>query len=702
MAKKKSQSQSTKVLKEDNELLEKYGFIPDKEYMEWDTYFTDRFNELQDARENNIEEIWRNARDQYLIDEWEPKSGVKLEDWQSRIPYRASYKKVQTSIGLLVANEPNFFVRTVNERIPGARYLVRNTVENEFRETDGKAEISKLYFNTGLYGTGYIRVSYDYLDKKVTYIGESEPRTISEYDNVFLETLDNWNVYMDDGGVPNRIRSYRDVVYGSPTSWEVAKRKYPESEYPNMKYVQPYLDSIHRRKDDGRPENTTISGYNLFEWHYENKNKDIHIIALGTEDSWILISYKPLPQHDKQLSVTPMIWTIRETHVPYGVGIPEILEKNVEMMNRVRNSSIDELNLSINASGFFEGPSSQGDSVNYRVAPGQFFKKKPDSKVDFITRPPLRTRDISERENQLKIDMEDETGITRGVEGGGSENTAYQSSLNREASLQRLRVPLDNLRWTMRWTMEKYKDRVMQVARLPKVLRVNDKDEIINYLAELPKKNGLPDNRLYREFKDPETGKQVFDKVLYKTVDSKIERDGSGNIVESKDNNRFFFTPDVIDSFDGQIYIDVESMFSKNRELERQEMIQAWNLIMPMLQLPREIAEKPVREFLKRYNMNPQEWLPEEWLLTDEQRAEIEAERARTAPETGEEFMNAVGMGQPAQPGMGDVSRNIPKANSIIPQTALKVGAGDAIGSASAQNSRSARALGEAQRSLRK
>jgi hypothetical protein len=86
-----------------------------------------------------------------------------------------------------------------------------------------------------------------------------------------------------------------------------------------------------------------------------------------------------------------------------------------------------------------------------------------------------------------------------------------------------------------------------------------------------------------------------------------------GKYEKSDEENFFLVTPSTL-RWDGEIEIDVKSILMETPELEKQQLLELNNLIVPLLAGPPQVNKKPVLMLLKKYNQDPADWIPDAWL----------------------------------------------------------------------------------------
>jgi hypothetical protein len=644
--------------------------------------FKTRKDQLMDWRRQHkpasssrtIEQIWRFADDDYLRDTWVPAGGEgqSLADWQSRMAIRSSLTKIQTVLGVMVSNEPHINFISFAERYRSNERLIEVLTNTEFKSSASIEELRKGVFNAAKYGTAYLQV---------VVVNDGGVRRVS------LRVLNNFNVWMDDGTLPNRTESTNDCMYRRVLSYESFLNEFSDKEvYKDVDKVPKAYD-LNQSDEDGKTQGDEklIQGVELFYMENLSENK------LVIEANGVIIYDDELPQEDGEVSIVPIIFYLRSDVSQFGIGIPELIENDEEMANRLQNAEADEDQLRIHPTGTYEGPEKSDHDL--RVMPGRMVRTMPGANVNYLVRPKTTTG-IQNSIAAIQQRMEDKTGIGRALQGVQTGNTAFEVGVSRQSSLNRLKVPFNNLSYTMNKIIMQYVARIQQVFSVPRVYRIAEVDDIMEYLEEV---NADPE--LFFIENQGEVGKEIFNALDFGEINAKLEKDSNGNIVESRENRFFRITPSGL-KWKGDIFVDVESMFVRDTVLERQETIQLSNLLLPLFQQPREMVEKAARELLKSYDEDPRDWLPDEWLLSPEERAEQERQRRLRQPETIEDFGNALNNALGPRAGEGNVMSGGMQAASVVPPSVIQTGQPDQQRRQSAQLARPQRALGEARRSV--
>jgi hypothetical protein len=211
------------------------------------------------------------------------------------------------------------------------------------------------------------------------------------------------------------------------------------------------------------------------------------------------------------------------------------------------------------------------------------------------------------------------TGITDAIEGNidqeGANPTAFQVGVDREAALQRLRLPLKQFQYALEWEFNNRVELIKQVYSDFQVEQIEDPEDIMAYLKEVD-----ADRKFYFIENEGEAGKEKFFAKRYRQVKMSLEQDEKGNFVPSDQDKFFHIKPEDL-IFEGGVTVRVGSLLVQSTELERADVLQMSNVIVPLIlgqgpQAPGDpnVVGKPVKQLLQAFDYDPKKWLPDSWL----------------------------------------------------------------------------------------
>ena len=301
---------------------------------------------------------------------------------------------------------------------------------------------------------------------------------------------------------------------------------------------------------------------------------------------------------------------MKSTDDPYGIGLNEIMRSNKVLLDKVRNMTIDQVVLSIYKMFFYSNTEQLDDEggENITLEPGKGKKVIDPRNITWfdVPGPGAHAFELIE---MVESDIDDDTGITKTLEGEITGKTAFEISQAQQGALKRLNTPLTNIKAALEWDAKLCVSLIHMVYSIPKVYSFVDPELIKEYIASI-------DGDKERYFVD-EGG--VFNALKYREFQLSLEQLEDGTFQGKEDKQFFTVKPSYLD-WEGEITIRVESMVEMSRPLERQTKLELSNILIPLIgQMAANPALvsayiKPVKQLLRIYDEEPSQWLPTEWL----------------------------------------------------------------------------------------
>ncbi len=649
-----------------------------------------RKSELMDSRKNingiNIDEKMRTYDQKYFSTQADIPAS-ELDPNQKPIAINNAYGKVTTALGLLIDRNPDFEMEEDNPKYSANRELLKQLAKKSFRNTNSLGQLKLSIFNMARRGWFIGRTFNRRLEHQAKFLTgidkngkkKYEEKTVTKMDDVFYMNLSNYNAWLDEETRPEDFYSTRDWMWREVWHIDKVKAMFPESEFPNMKYVSAGGDTSEipdYNSTDGNQAGSDSSAKDTKEYltelfFYENQYEDMFIVEING----IMVVYEPLPQDHKRLSCVYGTWHLRNDDNIYGISIIEEMEQDENLANRIINMGMRQLLLTIAPPGFYTGTEDPEDE-NMKITPG-VLRRTLDPKNITWMEIPQGNKDWMEINQWLETKQDDKTGINDALEGTpavGGTDTAFELGINREAALKRLRVPLRSLQTALDWEFQNRIALIQQVYSNYKVEHMSSKEEIQNYLDEVE-----ADPSFYYIENEGVPGKEVFYAKRYRTVKLGLGQDDKGNYVDSEEEQFFRIKPEML-AFQGTIRTDISSLLVNSEELEKADTLRLANIILPMVTTGTPEVQGPsVKQILQAFNKDPKKWLPDAWLLALKLREPNAEDKAKEAEE---KKLSDPTQGMP-DPGLGDPTQGLPtmpKSPTVVPPSDLK-----AMPSASAQ-----------------
>lgn len=642
----------------------------------WEEYKRRKL-ELMDSRKNinglDIDKKMRGWDQRYFTDKADIPAS-ELDPNQKPIAMNNAYGKVTTALGLLIDRNPDFTLEEDSPKYSANRELLRQLAKKSFRNTNSLGQFKLSVFNMARRGWFIGRTYNRRLVHKAKYvIGEDangrrryEEEMVTKMDDIAYMNLSNYNAWLDEETKPEDFFSTRDWMWREVWHIDKLRQVFPESEFPNMKYVSAGGDTSEIPEDQETPNSTsgtTESGgmdtkEHLVEvFFYENQYDDWFIV----EANGVMIVWEPLPQDHKRLSCVYGTWHLRDDDNIYGIGIIEAMEQDEEMANRINNMGMRQLLMTIAPMGFYTG-SEDPEDENLKVMPGVLRRTLDPKNISWL-QIPEGNKDWVDINGWLEQKQGDKTGITDALEGNpteGSTDTAFELGINREAGLKRLRVPLRSLQYALDWEFQNRIALIQQVYSDYQVEHLSSMEEIQEYLDEVD-----ADPKFYYIENEGVPGEEKFYVRRFRETKLGLDQDDQGNYVEAEDERFFKVTPEML-SFKGTVRTKIESLLINSEELEKADTLRLSNILLPILaEGTPEVQGPAVKQMLQAFNKDPKKWLPDNWLEAMGMKEKKQPENNGQVPQNVQEFMQR---GQDAPQPL----ERAPQAESVVPQSDLQ------------------------------
>lgn len=599
-------------------------------------FFLKRKEQLMTARTSvfgqNVEDIWRQADEDYLPnrqmrrgrsrhgEDWGTSrknvdSYIRAKDWRETGKTVSVLTKIQTALSILVTQNPQAVLSASSSRHEARQVLLSSLYERLWVDPriNTRSEVSKFIFNLAKYGWACGRRFHKKVVRKdIREILSFNPSTGEHVlsagkdktilDDVFFENKSPWSVWIDDLAKPNDPLSRRDWMWKEVYSIDEFQQVF--GKFKNAKFVKGsnLTSSDEERKVVQERQYTSTDLVNVY--FYENIN-DTFLVVAGDEN--VLVVDTPLPYLHKSLSLVDTLWMYRNTECPYGIGLPEVMRGDKNVFEKFRNMTIDQITASIYKSFFYNkveqfNGEDAGDEMT--IEPGRGYKVMNPKDMTFVE-VPGPGQDAYRGLELCKNEIDNATGITPTLEGVVQGKTAFETSQAQNSALKRLSTPLENIKLALEWDALLAIDLMKQVYSEPKVYKLLDKHIIDQYLESINSDEDL----FFTQGKD-------FFAMEYREFPLGLEKNETGIFEPSEDKKFFTIKPADLD-WEGTIQIKAESLLQPSKALEREQALQLFNIITPLILDPQinvEAAKKPIKELLKVFEQDPKKWLPDAWL----------------------------------------------------------------------------------------
>ena len=652
----------------------KGGYNPDGDEKKVYDQYLRRKRELLDSRRSvfglDIDELMRRMDKQYFNREANIPP-AELDPDQKPVAINNAFGKVQTALGILIDRNPEISLEESNPKYSANRELIKGLAQNSWKNTNSLGQLKLSIFNCAKRGWFVGRTFYRCLKHDARFldrIEDNNKRTykkqeIKKVDDVQYMNINNFNAWIDEATVPEDFYSTRDWMWREVVHIDDLRRQFPQAEYPNMKFVSEGGDTretIYGSSDKNSSDRSSSNEAKQTKdgmtevFYYENQYEDWFIVEING----VMVVWEPLPQHSKRLSLTYGYWNLRGAETIYGIGIVEAMERDESLIDRILNLDMRHLLTVIAPPGFYTG-SEDPDDETLKYKPGQLSRTLDPNNINFLDVPPGSNRGI-ETISWIEGKEDNRTGITRTLEGeqGGSDTTAFETGVNRESGLKRLRLPMRSIEYALQWEFMNRIDLIKQVYTDYKVERLTDPEDIQNYLDEVE-----ADPAYYFIENEGNPAGEEFYTREYRTVQMNVEQDEEGNYIESEEKRFFKVKPEML-SFEGDVIVEAESLLVQSEELEKADTLRLANILIPLVQQgDPAVVGRTVKQLLYAFNKDPRKWLPDEWLAAINQQGKI-GSGEKKPPQPGQDALEEEGA-----PDAGQM-----KADTVVPENEVDGG----------------------------
>lgn len=588
-------------------------------------FVKDRIYDLQRSQDPAIEKVWRDADKDYIPHRFQTKGRrviatdedkgwrgtmvtLGASEWQSDISQPNPYTKIQTALSLLVDQNPSGVFSATSKKYQATSKLMEQLYQRSWEYAKSKQQLKLFVFNLAKYGWSAARTFPLRIARKTRVLVEYDPenpdrnkyeeKEVVEFNDIFRENLDVWNTWVDDTAKPGNQFSIRDWSWRKVYAWDAAEEEF--GSYPNWKYVKPGGNTDLKLK--GVKANKEYKESKLVEvLFYENRLKDLFMVIAN--DIPVVIS--PLPISDnagnKKLSLWQAMWSLRDTDTIYGIGMYESMRNDQDLLDRIRNMTIDQLTLSIYKMFFYQGTQMLSETGDIKVTPGVGKQALDPSKINWL-QVPGPGAEAWNGLDRFKQDVDKSSGISDTLEGTITGKTAFEIAQAKEAALKRLKIPLDNILDALNQDGYITVSLIQTLYSIPETYEIADVNLIDEYMSEVD-----GDAELF----DIKNGK--FTAKVYPEFPLNLSKDEKGNLVETKDTQFFRIKPSGL-KWEGIINIKSQSILTPSKQVDKALEQEMYNMLIPLLAQDPSIYSKIAKSIVKLYEKDPKDILPEAWL----------------------------------------------------------------------------------------
>lgn len=628
-------------------------YTPSKDERLVGKYMERRIEEMIDFRKGlKIEDKWREADEEYIPHEMDfgttrkrfetdQDTGLRsrmvpvgdtTQQWRSSASAPTLLAKIQTAVSLMVDQMPEADLVATLKKYEKTTELAYALWKRNWQITDAREKLKVVIFNLIKYGWApqrtaprIIKYPKRILTSKDTEHPENnlyDEKEITWFNDVDREPLDPFRTWIDEMTKPYQPFSMNEGYYEIDYSYDSFKVEF--GDYANFDSV-PRNALMSRDGESGKSNKAgTTEDYKQRQdivtvGFFESRHKDLYGIYIPAKK--IVLYHSPMPNDDGYLSITHTLWLLRSSKLPYGVSLWEVIRSNKHLYDKMKNMTMDQLVLSIMKFGFYSGTSTNLGDGKMDIIPGQARQLtsstgKPE--VDWMEIPGPGKEAWSGLE-VVEGMMDSDSGISPTLEGEVTGKTLGEILHAKEAALKRMKTPLDNVAWLINQDAYLTLSWMSQIYAIPTVMEFADEAEMIAF----EKENEITREELFgTEVDDGEGGKKLggpFTAHYLPQLSLHLE-DRDGKMVQSK-KSKFFQVgtgDDKIKPKDlkwrGIFKVIPRSIVDSSQELVKAGKMELFNMLVPLLQFPPEIAARPAEQVCKINEEDPKDWLPDSFI----------------------------------------------------------------------------------------
>jgi len=614
-----------------------YKPTPDKVAMA--EFLDKRIGEMKEYRKNlKVENDWREADREYIPSEiplttvrkrfeQDQDTGLRSklvrvstdeEGWRSNISDPTLLAKIQTAISIIIDRDPRAVMTALIKKFEKTSKLTNGLWKRNWKISDSKHILKLFSFDLAKYGWGVGR-SYPKLikyNKKILteYDAENpekskwEDKELVWYNDVGKQRLDPYRTWIDEMTKPYDPYSMNECYYELDYSYDAAKvefEKYKDFDTIGTSAKQTDSEGLsEEQKVQLEKERKDIITFGF----YENRLKDLYAIYIPSKK--IVLHSDYLPNDDGLLSLWHAPWILRDSNNPYGISLWKIIKGKKELYDKMMNMTMDQLVLSVLKMFFYTGTTDIFGEGIIKITPGKG-KQIQNGDIKWLEVPPPG-KEAWAGLQYLKAGMDDDSGITPTLEGEITGKTLGEILHAKEASLKRLKIPVENISYAIEQDAYLTLSWMKQIYSTPEIKNFATSTDLMAYENE----SGLTHNQLFGK-PNVETGEiEEYKATFLPELSLHLEEKG-GQLYESKESKYFQVGKDIkLEDLGWKGMIDVmpTSILAPSEELEKQRKSEVFNLLVPLLRLPPELVLKPSKQLLKANDEDPEDWLPDAWL----------------------------------------------------------------------------------------
>lgn len=333
-----------------------------------------------------------------------------------------AFSKVMTAVSVLAGSPPDGDFYASDKIYARTQYeLWKRTWENPLG--NGLMTLQNMYQNVLMTGCGAYRV----FPRKIEHMSKGQPRIL--FDDIYRQAMDMRRTWLGNSINIYDRWSYGEVLYEIDQEAKRFVEKYPDAKYFQLEYASTVQES---QVDE------SVSNEFVTLRYYEDPLSNKYCVACGN----FPIYEGEMPNED---GFGHIIWAncfTKEPQDPYGIGIVEMIRGNTELYDYIMRLSSEQVEAEISPLLF--GTNTGVGDMTYKRGPNVINPKTTGSSIDII-----KTSGNVQQSLQFALEQKtiiaDNTGINDILAGQGGEGTLGATVIMKEAALNRLVIPRNNI-----------------------------------------------------------------------------------------------------------------------------------------------------------------------------------------------------------------------------------------------------------------
>ena len=333
-----------------------------------------------------------------------------------------AFSKIMTAVSVLAGNVPDGDFYASDKIYARTQYeLWKRTWSNPLG--NGLNTIQNIYQNTLMTGCGAYRV----FPRKIQVQAKGQPRIL--FDDIYRQALDMRRTWLGNGVNVYDRWTYGQVLYEIDQESSTFLEKYDDAKYFDLEYASSVQES--QIDESVKMDFVTIR-------YYEDPIANKYCVACGN----FPIYEGEMPNDD---GFGHVIWAncfVKEPNDPYGIGLVEIMRGNTELYDYIMRLSAEQVEAEISPLLF--GTNTGVGEMTYKRGPNVINPKTQGSAIDIIKTSGNVQQSLQFATEQKQI-IADNTGINDVLAGQGGQGTLGATVIMKEAALNRLVIPQNNI-----------------------------------------------------------------------------------------------------------------------------------------------------------------------------------------------------------------------------------------------------------------